>query len=156
MFSSSKSGTTAMIRRGSVLMPINFITPSVHRSFRFNGFCPGYSRFARLWLMITTRSAPSLSPSLKSRPAATGTPNVAKNPGDTERKFARSPAHRSAPRALRRKSKADIQPAIIAPRSAEARTPHAPRPAARPPPLHLTVELAHLLRRLVRTTSPAD
>ena len=100
MFSSSKSGTTPTIRRGSMLMPINFITPSVHRRSRFTASCPGNSVCARLWLTITTRSEPSLSVSLKSRPSRIGMPSVAKYPGDIDRNFARQssrPFFRAAP-----------------------------------------------------------
>ncbi len=46
---------------------------------------PGKSLSATLWLMMTTRSDPSLSVSRKSRPSTKGTPRVEKNPGETER-----------------------------------------------------------------------
>ena len=49
------------MRRGSMLMPMNFITPSVQRSSRFERFLAGEERLRRLWLMMTTRSEPSLS-----------------------------------------------------------------------------------------------
>ena len=100
MFSSSISGTTPTIRRGSWLMPINFITPSVQRNSRFSASCPGNRVCARLWLTITTRSELLLSKSLKSRPSKIGRPRVSKYPGDTERNFARQssrPFLRAAP-----------------------------------------------------------
>ena len=50
--------------------------------------------------MMTTRSAPVVSLSVKSRPAASGTPRAAKKPGETDRNFARgssSPFSRTRP-----------------------------------------------------------
>ena len=90
MRSSSMSAATPTIRRGSVLMPMNFIRPSVHIRWRFSGSWPGNSCCAMLALTMTTRSAPSRSASVKSRPASIGMPSAAKNPGDTDRGSARA------------------------------------------------------------------
>ena len=89
MFSSSKSGTTAMMRRGSVLMPMNFITPSVHCSLRFSAFCPGYSMLRQALADDHHSLRTILVAVVEVTSLAIGTPSVAKNPGDTDRKFAR-------------------------------------------------------------------
>ena len=68
---------------------MNLITPSVQRSSRFSADWPGNSACSRLWLTITTGSAPCLSDSLKSRPSSSGMPSVPKYPGEIARKCAR-------------------------------------------------------------------
>ena len=68
---------------------MNCMTGSVQRMWRLTASLFGNSCCARLWLMITTRSLSRRSPSLKSRPASSGTPSAAKKPGETVRNCAR-------------------------------------------------------------------
>ena len=56
-----------MMRRGSLLMPMNFITPSVHHIFAIHRVLARIQHLARLWLIITTRSEPSLVAVIESR-----------------------------------------------------------------------------------------
>ena len=51
------SATTPTMRRGSVLTPMNFITGSVHITWRLSASWLGNMRCAMLWLTITTFSA---------------------------------------------------------------------------------------------------
>ena len=135
-----------MIRRGSLLMPINFITPSVQRKWRFSASWPGNSFWATLWLMITTRSEPSRSVSLKSRPSRSGIPRVRKNPGDMERNRARKSSWPFfAGRAVHREREADAQCPGVAPWNAEAGRHVLDSRQRADPALHVAIKIAHLL-----------
>ncbi len=85
-----------MIRRGPLLTPMNLVTGSVQKKWRFTASPFGNIRLARLSLTITTFSPSLRSSALKSRPATIGTPSDRKNPGDTVRKFARGSSSPSA------------------------------------------------------------
>ena len=50
-----------------------------------DGFAPGKSRCATLWMTMATDSVSGRSSSVKSRPATIGTPSTAKNRGETGR-----------------------------------------------------------------------
>ena len=77
------------MRRGAGLVPTNFITGSVHITWRLTASWLGNMRCATLWLTMTTRSPSARSASEKSRPATIGTPSEAKKPGETVRNRAR-------------------------------------------------------------------
>ena len=63
----------------------DWLSAAVTQSLRLSASPLGKSRWATVWLTMTTRSLPVRSSSVNSRPATTGIPSVAKNPGPTLR-----------------------------------------------------------------------
>ena len=83
--SSSTSATTPTMRVGVGLRVPDWLSAAVTQRLRLSASPSGNSRWATVWLTMTTRSLPVRSSSVNSRPASTGIPSVAKNPGPTFR-----------------------------------------------------------------------